>query len=99
MAKLKKEKFYTKKMLCAELQEEFGGSFLGHELKVDFIFDLLIEKIKTDHTVSIAKFGIFRRKTLKECVRHNPQNMVKVVKPAHGKVMFKPATALKEAVW
>lgn len=85
-------------MLCTDLQNEFGGPFLRHEVTVDFIFGLLLEKIKTDHTVSIAKFGIFRRKMLAECVRQNPQNMVKVLKKAHGRVSFRPATALKEAV-
>jgi len=65
---------------------------------IDCVFSVIGDALVDGDTVTIPNFGRFGTNDVSERVCRNPQTGGSVISPAHRKVRFNAAVALKEAV-
>ena len=89
----------NKKELVKVVSERIGMSQKDATEIVEEVFYAISEELANGGEVSISKFGKFLPVEVAEREARNPQDPeATVVVPAHKRVKFKAASALKEAV-
>ena len=89
---------YNKTALTQDILSFLKGTRVQAEEVVDLVFNKMIEHIDNGEQVSIAGFGSFFKKEAKAREARNPKTGAKVKVPAHFKMKFTPAKALKEVI-
>lgn len=89
---------YNKAQLIDDVSAMYGGTNAGNEHIVNYVFDKIIERVKAGDKVTIAGFGIFRKKVRAAREARNPRTGETVKVPAGSKVAFTSAKSFKDAL-
>lgn len=68
------------------------------EAAVEAVTDVIVSEIKAGNRVSVFGFGTFEQTTRAARTARNPQTQQVVKVPARKAVVFRPATAFKDAL-
>ena len=88
----------TKKDIVNSLYMQIGYSKKISENLLEDVFELLLENLKKDKIVKIAKFGTFILREKKSRVGRNPKTKEKRIISQRNVILFKPSKELKKKV-
>lgn len=85
-------------VLTRRVAERAGQSEARTRKFIDALFEEVGEGLTGEERVSLAGFGIFKKKFAEKRTGYNPQKKKKIKIKAHNRVVFTPAGALANAV-
>jgi len=89
---------YTKNDIINAVYNEIGYSKKYSTELVEYCFDIIKEKLRTNHNVKISNFGHFMRRDKKARVGRNPTTVLNLTIPSKRVVTFRPSVFLRGKV-
>ena len=86
----------TKKDLINSVYMQIGFSKKVSETILEDVFTLILQNIKTNNKVKIAKFGTFTLRKKKQRIGRNPKTKEEKTISKRNVVIFKPSKEFKE---
>ena len=88
----------TKKEIVKSIYMQLGFSKKLIENIIEDIFEILLEKLKTEGKVKISNFGTFILRYKKSRVGRNPKTKKESVISERNVILFKPSKYLKNKI-
>ncbi len=86
----------TKKEIINSIYMQIGFSKKVSETILEDVFSLILQNIKTNNKVKIAKFGTFTLRKKKQRIGRNPKTKEEKQISKRHVVLFKPSKEFKE---
>jgi len=97
-AEIKHTDTYTKNDIINAVYNEIGYSKKYSTELVEYCFDIIKEKLRTNHNVKISNFGHFMLRDKKARVGRNPTTGLNLTIPSKRVVTFRPSVFLRGKV-
>tara|TARA_Y100000590_G_C15403810_1_gene894867 strand:- start:311 stop:607 length:297 start_codon:yes stop_codon:yes gene_type:complete len=88
----------TKNDIVNSIYMQIGYSKRISEELLDDLFDIILDKLITNHKVKIAKFGTFILRNKKQRLGRNPKTRQEVMIKERNVILFKPSKEFKNYI-
>tara|TARA_B100000427_G_C15021796_1_gene382883 strand:+ start:214 stop:519 length:306 start_codon:yes stop_codon:yes gene_type:complete len=88
----------TKKEIVNSIYMQIGFSKNVAENLLEDFFEIILNSLKNNHKVKIAKFGTFEVRLKKSRIGRNPKTKEKKIITKRKVVLFKPSKDLKKKI-
>ena len=88
----------TKNDIVNSIYMQIGYSKRISEELLDDLFDIILDKLITNHKVKIAKFGTFILRNKKQRLGRNTKTRQEVMIKERNVILFKPSKYLKNKI-
>ena len=88
----------TKNDIVNSIYMQIGYSKRISEELLDDLFDIILDKLITNHKVKIAKFGTFILRNKKQRLGRNPKTRKEVMIKERNVILFKPSKEFKNYI-
>ncbi len=88
----------TKKEIVNSIYMQIGFSKNVAENLLEDFFEIILNSLKNNHKVKIAKFGTFEVRLKKSRIGRNPKTREKKIITKRKVVLFKPSKDLKKKI-
>ena len=88
----------TKNDIVNSIYMQIGYSKRISEELLNDLFDIILDKLVTNHKVKIAKFGTFILRNKKQRLGRNPKTKKEVMIKERNVILFKPSKELKSLI-
>ena len=88
----------TKNDIVNSIYMQIGYSKRISEELLDDLFDIILDKLITNHKVKIAKFGTFILRNKKQRLGRNPKTRKEIMIKERNVILFKPSKEFKNYI-